>query len=294
MEVFSHSMNQKNILTKQKGFAHIFILIIVLLIVGGLGYWLYGGRPQNMNTQNLVENDFSDAGKTISSITNSFNKTSMNKFAETKGNVWWTTEDNWNIRDMDTPSTVLKIVPENIDNSGIKNIKAKQINKDVEKIFLENGFTKDKVNSSKSEEDSNFYDYVLAFTKDNLKCTITTSPDVGWTGNEDYKKIPGHFDVSVSCSDKIEEKYKEQLPYLQGLNEHNNAISTISRSGDFANLNINARRTGYYVIGKFINNKFTKIGAGQDYQQCSLIDKYNVPKEIYTNCYNGMEPRFKD
>jgi len=151
----------------------------------------------------------------------------------------------------------------------------------VDKIFMENNYKVNSLNSSISFKDDKFYNYVKAYEKEEIKCVLTATPDCP---SGDPEKEPHNY-LSVVCTDSYEKNYQEQVSLLRDLNIKDAVINVSKIKDDFVYLNINLRRTGYYMIAKKENGKWKEIFSGQDYPQCSLMEKYKVPKEIYLDCY---------
>ena len=76
-----------------------------------------------------------------------------------------------------------------------------------------------------------------------------------------------------------------QTMALKDLGINNAIIRVGKRVDDFVYLNVNYRRTGYYVIAKLINGKWTELFSGQDSPSCEVVSKHKIPKDIYFNCY---------
>ena len=142
------------------------------------------------------------------------------------------------------------------------------------------GFSLNQANSSRSITDDQFYDYVQAYEKDEIKCTLVASPDCGGSSG-----VPTHYDFSFSCTDSFEENYQEQIPYLKDLNLTDTIVHVSEKVGDYVNLKVYYRRSGYYVIAQLINGTWTELQASQEAPSRQIMESHQVPLEIYDGYY---------
>jgi len=229
-----------------------------------------------------------NAQKIIHDITNDINKDLMDseKGQESDGYLWWITDDGYNIQLTEAPKTTFKIkissdfVSENNLNYVANQPYNKSLTKSVEQFLQKNGFKKNNKNSSKNEYDDSFYDYVIAYEKKEIVCTWNLNPDVY------FKEGDNIIESELICSDKLQDNYNEQKNILDDLNlKDKEVIISINRKLDnFYYLNVHYRRSGYYIIAKEINGKFSEIHTGQEYIPCQKVSTYNIPKYIYKEC----------
>lgn len=150
----------------------------------------------------------------------------------------------------------------------------------IDTIFKKNGYELNILNSSKSLTDHSFYDYIKAYEKGNIKCTFVGSPDCAKYENEEIH----HQSVLVMCTDKYDDNYKQQSPYLKDLGIKDAVINISKNVNNFIYYYINWRRTGAYGIAKNENGKWIKLYEGQDSPSCDVVNKYKIPKEIIKVC----------
>jgi len=185
---------------------------------------------------------------------------------------WWISDDDWNIIDKNAVSIISSDAFTIIhDSSDPLDSSVKKINRSLSKIFLDNGFALNIKNSSKSETDQKFYDYIIAFQKEETRCILMINKDNG--------------QYVITCSDRFQEAYNEQIPYLKGLNIDNGVVYGIERIGNFATISVGLRRTGHFKIIKIDGEKMEEIFRGQEPPPCNLMTESGVPKEIYNNCF---------
>ncbi|MDP3769510.1 MAG: hypothetical protein Q8R40_01050 [bacterium] len=210
----------------------------------------------------------------------------------------WRTEDNWDV--FDRYATGIE-VPIQVDfcerKACVRNENIKALNQRISDIFLNNGFTVNQLNTSTSEDDERLYDYMLAFERGIIKCSLVTNPDL--MGDESLPPMSVAIHYSVACSDQIKKHYDEQLPFLEAINDHRFSIIVEKIIGNFARLEIGGRGGGgMYGIAKNINHSWKIIVQAQEAISCILIDQYQIPKEIYPvnvqGCYekSDMPPVF--
>jgi len=210
----------------------------------------------------------------INSIMQSFNNSSSSiKFSDpVESSQWWISDDGWSIFDSNAISiTATGNFTEKY--SSFINTLAREINAEISKIFLNNGFTLNATNTSKSVTDNDFYDYVVAFQKGETRCILTTNGD----GGEYY----------IDCSNRFQEAYKEQIPYLKALGIRDVIVRVENRIGDYVLLGVHLRRTGYLALMEDKGGKIKFIFSGQEPPQCDLMIKNQVPKEVYKELFGG-------
>ncbi len=280
----------------QKGNLYLVIAIIVGVVAisaAGFASWKYFGKvselekKENKIIKPLVEketeefkipiftNDEPDT--VINSILQSLNSYSLPiKFLNpVKSSQWWISDDGWSIIDPNAVSITSSISTFKGDHSSPVNPLnplAKKLNDLISKIFLSNDFILNTLNTSKSEAHNDFYDYVVAFQKGETRCILKTDGDDG--------------KYSVECSNRFQEAYKEQIPYLKVLNNRDLIVNIEERMGDFVGLNVHFRRTGFFAIMKDDGKEIKLIFKGQELPPCDLMIENQVPKEIYKACYD--------
>ncbi len=212
-----------------------------------------------------------------------------------EGSMWWAEEGARFILDRfaSVLSVDIELTEEEIDKYNARSFehpKAQDLHELSEKYFISNGYTKNLNNALAPQEDTEWLDYVVAFEKENIKCTVTTYNgtlilDYG-TANE--REV---IASEIACEDDFSKARTEQLLYLNGLGfgeEQNTTGITIEKgSGDFFYIGVVGRSSvsGYGVIGKWEGDELIKIYEGQDVPPCVTVQEYNVPREVYGECY---------
>ncbi len=213
-------------------------------------------------------------------------------------NLWWVSFDGLNIIN-DSSGVILEIpcsggvdeYKEGIDR--LKNI-SEDITSKLQYIMKTEGYVYNPDNSSDSFGDLKYYDYIQAYEKTPSKCALVVNPDCGnnLNGNGNGSMV---YTIAFSCTDDFEKNYEIQAPYLKDLEIKDSTISFDREKDGFVRLNVNGRRSGHYIIAKFIDGKWMNLVEGQDYPSCEKIDALGVPQEIYLNCWVGSEElRFKN
>ncbi|MCX6734870.1 MAG: hypothetical protein NTZ25_03065 [Candidatus Peregrinibacteria bacterium] len=238
--------------------------------------------------------DKTDAKSIVSFVESNLNNQKLGvTFAGTKSDdfVWWIASDNKNILVKDAFATSSSVPVTALEmNATQKADFEKKFNSMayvVDQSLTKNGFTKNALNSSDSLGDGKFYDYVAAYEKSPTVCTLSLNGDVG--GNEpNFSR-----DMVFSCSDQFQKYYDEQVPFLNAFYKTNKslftgeyAVTDIKKIGEFAVVNLGARRTGLYSIFKKVNGKYQSIFSGQEAPSCKLVTQYKIPKEITKTCWS--------
>lgn len=281
-------MAQKNSFYLNKILAYAVLIGVFLVIAAGVFYSTDYFRSNNLGNYGVGNVNYykSDSEVVLREIIGQINSNDLfdYKFGSSKRGswgLWWISDDGWNIFDKEAVSIDVTVPVEKrwIGNINATHPYARNIKQEVSKIFMAEGFELDSHNSSQEESDTKFYDYVVAFKKNEIRCALVTDNDVSV---KDEREV---FSIYISCSEKFRDKYTEQSPYLISLNNKEIVISDIKKIGDFVRLEVHARRSGYYIVGKIEKLKFAKIFEGQDAPLCSLVEEYNVPQEIYGECF---------
>lgn len=283
----------------QKGNFYLIITIIIgIVAIGAVGFvsWKYFGgdskleKNENGITKPLIEKETrelkipiftnDEPNTVINSVLQSLNSYFLPiKFLNpVKSSQWWISDDGWSITDPNAVSITSSISTlkkfEHFSPVNPLNPLAKELNDLISKILLDNGFMLNTLNTSKSEELNDFYDYVVAFQKGETRCILKTDGDYG--------------KYSVACSDRLYEAYEEQISYLKMFNHRDTTVSVEKRKGDFVWLDVRLRRTGYFAIVKNDGKEIKLIFAGQEPPPCNLMIENQVPKELYEVCYDAF------
>lgn len=246
----------------------LFAAVLLLLVIR-----LFILNPYNAkNIFSDVDSEFKKAGKKYNATVSQSNDLP----------VWWVSPDKLNIINDNSGGEVLKISDcENDPNQQNFKTAAQELGATLDKTLKRNGFIFNSQNSSKNIDDTQFYDYIQAYEKGNQKCVYTASPDcAGGIGDTIMA-----YSYSFACTDKYDENYLAQAPYLKDLGIKDAIVHISKRDGDFVLLNVNYRRSGYYTIAKLVSNKWVEVYSGQDLPPCKVINQNQVPKTIAPNCY---------
>lgn len=208
-------------------------------------------------------------------------------FGETYNNVWWISDDGWNILVENTHHVTIRIPASSIPN----NIEPVQTNLSIKfqeiiaSIMKKHGLLINDKNSSTSTADKRYYDYVLAYEGAGLLCTALTNADRFSDISTDDKMV---IEMKLTCadSDRFKDVYEQQLPFLKGLNEKNSVISRLEVKNNVARMQIRGRRTGANAFMYKSGPEWKKIIVSQQAPQCSEFVKNNVPTEFWPGCYD--------
>jgi hypothetical protein len=203
------------------------------------------------------------------------------------GHLWWLTADGYNVQIPQSPNVIFKakVSSDFISADNLNYIVNQPYNKtltdSVIKLLKDYGFEKNDMNSSKNAYDNAFYDYILAYEKNDTICTWSLSPDVWGEGSSSV------ITSALTCSNALKNNYNEQKQILNDLQlKDAGAVIYIDRElNNFYYLGVQSRRTGYYIIAQKTDGKFRKIYEGQDSIPCSKVTQYNIPEYIYRECY---------
>lgn len=250
----------------------------LVVVIGFFTYHNYQFKKQTALVKNLPAND-----KLFSTVKLEFQKINEKYhgkvFETNKLGIWWLSPDDFNIINDNSSGIELNIFDCEADFKEITQL----IDSKMDVIMKQNGFKASQKNSSLSIEDDQFYDYIQAYENGATKCVFVANPDCVTSSDE----LKMHYSFSLGCTDAFDTNYQQQTPFLKDLGIKDAIIRVQKRTGDFVNLSVNSRRTGYYIIAKLINGKWHKwqeIFSGQDVPSCAVVEKYKIPKEIISDC----------
>jgi len=263
----------------------IIIFSIFLLFVLAVGFLLFFYKNPKKNIESLEPFIFSNdkPNTIIEEIYRNINLVSSLKFSPPeKYSQWWISDDGFSILDENATAVLMKIPIHNIDNyqsqSNSTNLLAEIFNRTITNVFKNNGFQLKSTDAFKTIVSQGYFDSVVALQKGETRCTLTISNGVETNGQSNF------FTYFVICSDQFEKAYQEQILYLKALDSRNSVVSLEKRVGDFIFLNVNPGMRGFFIIGKMDGENIKIIFAGQEYPPCNIMEKNQVPKEIYENC----------
>lgn len=163
-----------------------------------------------------------------------------------------------------------------------KNTPLGEIFEKVEQVLVKSGFQQDVLNSSNFKN----YDYTKGFAKEGDICSILLSGKLFVS----YPSISTAAEIRVRCSNKLQERFEEQKPFLDALalKGKTEAVESVVGSGNFYSVNVrDISGPGAYHILKFVDGGYVDITGGiQEEPSCKLMHKWGVPKELYESCYD--------
>lgn len=200
-----------------------------------------------------------------------------------KRDTWWVTPDGWSILVPTDKSMVIKVLPSGSAEPNKEEFG--RLNTIARDIMLSSKFTLNTLNSSESESDKKYYDYVQAYEKGNEKCVATSSPDVGAGANED--RFYSKFTFSCFTNEELQAAYDLQIPFLKGLNRKNSVVSLIEVKGDRATMGIHGRRTGAVAFMYKSGSEWKTVIIAQAVPGCDELIANGVPQEFWVDCYDS-------
>jgi hypothetical protein len=262
---------------------------------------VYYPKPKNEKSGIVKKENIYPILNKIKNLTN--NSTDLSKPSNVFSYyMWWVSKDKLSIF-IEDAQTIQFVIPVHGETPPSRNKYWAQENivittKFLGQIFEKEGFKVNSLNSSNSIEDNKYYDYIQAYEKDDIKCILELNGDIesyepsrfGFSPENRYYAV----NVYIKCveNNNFNEAYSQQSKFLKDLNLKNEVVDRINQIGNFARLSIHARRSGYYMIVKLINGKWIEVFAGQDFPPCDVLDKYKVPKEIESGCFDTYSNQF--
>lgn len=202
------------------------------------------------------------------------------------GIVWWVSDDGFSILNEDSVFTVSTGVDCAGSNYEKEIEKLQQMKSEfsprIDELMLKEGYKLNNNNSSSSYDDESFYDYIRGYENDTLKCLLTINSDCAGSGDGNFS-----YNAIFSCTNDFDKNYLSQAPILKDLQIFGQVIRKNKETDEFLHLAVNARRSGYYVIAKKINGKWTELIGGQDTPPCDVIREYKIPNEIISVCWDS-------
>lgn len=257
----------------------VLLLFVLIAVIGGILFFLLN-KPKSSVTvsnpemqlvlshvENILKSNQKRHGANVNFVSNDY--------------VWWITNNNISIINRNSPSVKYNFScdPKSQLDAVITDLSLK-----IRQQFQKDGYTFNQLNTSKSLTDNNFYDYVEAYEKGNIKCTLVADPDCG------SEKVGGPMQetLKVSCTDQLDKNIAGQEPLIKAFNLKSSEIAEITvKSGDFAYLDIHGRRAGYYMIIKKVGNSWKSLYKGQEYPNCAVVNSNKIPASIVDSCYQG-------
>lgn len=257
---------------KKKYAPHPFLMFLFVFIAFVFVAYLFLPEETSDKYTSEIKKEFENVGKTYNG-----------QVTKTRDmDIWWITPDGLNIINKHNPGTELFTFncTEDVASLSAFTTITESLAPEIDDTMNEYGFTKNQKNSSVSIPSDIFYDYIRAYEKEDTKCVFTANPDCGTSS-----KLPMHYTFSFGCTNDVNKNYDAQAPYLKDLGITDSIIYSQKQVGDFMKFDINDRRSGYYMIAKLENGKWTPVFSGQDIPPCSVVDKYQIPKELVGDCW---------
>jgi hypothetical protein len=199
--------------------------------------------------------------------------------------LWWVSRDGYSIINDYSPGIEAQLpgcVDDTLDQPMWK-VFADQTVTSVDKIMAANGFKVDAaMNSSMNIYETNFYDYVKAYYRDETKAVLSISPDCGSSSQETDPVM--YYSASFGYTTDYQKNYDAQSPFLHDLELKDSIVHIQESEGAFRVLSVNGRRTGYAMIVKNVDEKWTQLWAGQDVISCAVRDDNQIPLSLAPDC----------
>lgn len=281
---------------RQKGFI-LLPVIIIILIVGVLGYFIYqntqlqkiNGSPISLFLKTKVNTPNPEINKILTEVEKIFQKNAKKynaKISFSDDEIWWTTEDNLNINIKNTPAVMFSVpCYENFQDEDVYKMK-EDLFQIIGKLFIQNGYSLSKANTSNVDTQGQFYYFQDSYEKDDIKCSILTDPQCS-----SLIRIARNLSVTnyVTCSDQLDKNIAVQKPLIELFNLKESTAEIRDSYGDFRKYEILYRQGSTPMVAKMVDNTWKEIYSTMDQPDCSIVNKYKVPKEIEKDCYlNGV------
>ncbi|HVZ59040.1 MAG TPA: hypothetical protein VG935_04795 [Patescibacteria group bacterium] len=206
---------------------------------------------------------------------------------ETDGMIW-VSSDNWTIS-VASPEAVILHLPtteKDLYNSTVNTTQSQKFQALVASVMQQAGYHLNTLNSSTSTKDDKYYDYIQAYENNAFDCVAITNPDA-----ESYGRSTAMLrSLSVLCAPKtaFEQAYTQQLPFLRAINDHTAILRNIRiKDGNKMQADINWRRTGAELFMYNDGTSWKKISIAQAAGPCSDLEKANIPRQFWIDCYDS-------
>jgi hypothetical protein len=252
---------------------------------------------KEVQNQTIIQTDSKTVNGLVSYLQNKeFYTQALRKFSQRKNqDMWWVSQDKWSIITM--PEGQIGLVhPESKNELSLENTFTQQLVNEINTYFLNKGYKKSILNSSTSTSISSgeysfagFYDYILGWENENEKCLLTINPDEGSYQEEETSQMIPYDNIYVQCvgNDVFEKAYKEQSPFLKGLNNRTAVLRNISVHNDVASMSINGRRTGASAFMYKTAEGWKEITITQAVPECKELEEKQIPRKYWIDCYKN-------
>lgn len=286
--------NKKNF--KMLSSISIFILITTIAV---LFFLLNKKNNQIVNIQTEITPTISfDRNKTytpteiINSLKSTLNTSCTLEETESNGNSYWLNKKNNYSTAVVLTGKKIDLTSKTIDKhscnygnyqdlTSVTIDSLKPVRLILDNFFQSNGFIKDENNNIEyySDDFNDIDTLVIGYSQINTKCIVTMY----------YHSNPF---TTIFCGLIDQEKtnwYQELYPFVNSRNDPENRINITKIIDKYATGGANPPIGGGGVIwfAVKINNQWKVVWESQDNIPCQIIEKYNIPKEIYEgNCYS--------
>lgn len=268
----------------QKGFTPVLIIILIALVISG--YLIYNNFlsnqiETNIPQQTVISSDLESPEQILQSLEKKLLVSSP--IADQKSKNWvdankqivplkgkffgiGTFKNDY----MDKYGNFPSLPDGNSDLLKITISSLEPLRKQVDSFFINKGFTIDSLNTKEITGFKNLYGYSLG----DIHCLMSLYPQ-----SDPF----GQFFCGVL--DPVELSWRKELvPVINPTNNPNTLVSVGNLIGNYATGGVGGYGSGAMWIAVKANGKWQKILTTQNTPDCSLMDKYFVPKEIYKNC----------
>lgn len=152
----------------------------------------------------------------------------------------------------------------------------------IDAVMAQHGFTRNVRNSSRTLADDRYYDFVRAYERRGLQAAFVASPDC-WSRTGAglmYYSFDFGYTTDLAANARV------QVPFLRDLSLGSDVVIHVAKLREpWAVIDVNYRRTGYYLVAKRIAGRWMQIFGGQDVPSCELTRTWAVPAAI-SACYD--------
>ena len=211
--------------------------------------------------------------------------------------LWWNDIDGYSIF-IPTDESIILAKSKMGEISEFSSVPEKYFSQELgiaKQIFKSQSYVLNKRNSSENEFDTQFYDYIQAYEKNDEVCVINVNSEYGSYGCKNAGLDSGMcYKMSVSCSKDFVVTQSLQRPFLEALELQNKetVIRVISKEEPFYQLAISGRRAGSAGVLKKEGDVYRVLFIGQEAPPCDIIDKESIPSSVLSslgggNCWTG-------
>lgn len=264
---------------KQAGFAQLTTVVLVLILVG-LGYFLFENTLNRFN--HSVPLPDPESFEQVDSVISRLKEELYLQGSEIiPGEAVWI-NDYANL-------SLLKGQQFNSLNP-VNSGEIEGISYILDSFFDAQGFNKDEINTFSTLDDPDQLIAVRSFgyTQGSLKCLAALYPD----------SQPSGYFFCGDVNGKKDELQKQFLPVIYSSSsqyplrkDEAAVVDVFNISDDFAMGSNNRYLRGIYEpsgtrwIAAKVDGDWKLVFEGQDLPACTLVDRYKVPKEFYSNCF---------